>query len=68
MGSGVGLGTGPGPGPGLGRPAGGPLAGPGSRRDTGARPLVDELGFEGGGFFSAALIISSLNDSQHLVK
>ena len=57
------MGIGPGPGPGPGRPAGGPLAGPGSRRETGARTLTGGLWFEGGGgFFSAAFMISSLNE------
>jgi hypothetical protein len=55
------LGEGPGPGP--GRPAGGPLVGPGSRRETGERPLTDGMELEGsGGFFSAAFMISSLNE------
>ncbi len=56
------LGAGPGPGP--GRPGGAlPPAGRGSLSETGGRP---PLGFaEGGGFFSAAFIISSLEDEKN---
>jgi len=63
----IGPGLGPGPAPGPGRPAGGgtgPLEGPPSRSVTGAgRALPGLVEFAaGGGFFSAAFIISSLEN------